>query len=666
MQPDFRHLPLYLLLLLLGLSINGFSQTHDSARVVKPDTAAQRKAAIAIERTRLNRITIDSIRKHRDSTSVSYFYSDFEKLGALKLYPNDTAITGFENYDQLYRNSHFFATMGNFGQSSRPLSPYPFLRENGFDYGIHSLDPYLYQSDSVKYYRVYKTYSEITYTQGAKKEQNFHAVFSRNIYRSFNIGFDFRTTNAPGAYVRQRTNLINFVVTSQYFTKNKRYGVIANFTINRLKNFENGGIQHEFEFENNTESNRQVIPVYLQSAQNNIRETGFFMKHYFNLSRHPRNEKDTSFNNRRRFELGRLTYTFQYDRQSQNYIDNMPDSGFYPKPVLDTVRTYDSVVNSKIINELTWSNPTFNPKNRLRVVQLEAGIRNQYSKVVLHGVTNLFNQFIPHAEIDFTPFPSLKLQGRGDYVLGSYNEGDKSLRVKLTSILGSQERNLGTITITANYIYQKPGWFYEHYSGNSFHWDTTWQKQGILSAGFNFAWKFLETGVNLSRITNFVYLDTSSQPRQFTKGFEHMIVYLNTNLDISVIKIKAQLAYQTVQGTTVLRLPAFMGNVAFYLTQPLFHGAAVLQPGLTFFYNSSYYADNYNPAIRSFYLQDRREIGNYLYMDVFINLKIQRARFFVAYTHYNAGFMTRDYYTTPTYPMQDAAFKFGIAWRFHD
>jgi hypothetical protein len=109
-----------------------------------------------------------------------------------------------------------------------------------------------------------------------------------------------------------------------------------------------------------------------------------------------------------------------------------------------------------------------------------------------------------------------------------------------------------------------------------------------------------------------------------------------------------------------------MGDVTLYYTQQLFGGAATLQPGLNFFYNTSYYADSYNPALRSFYLQDKKEIGNYLYMDVFINLKIQRARIFVTYTHFNAAFMGKTYFTTPSYPMQDGAFRFGVSWRFHD
>ncbi len=72
------------------------------------------------------------------------------------------------------------------------------------------------------------------------------------------------------------------------------------------------------------------------------------------------------------------------------------------------------------------------------------------------------------------------------------------------------------------------------------------------------------------------------------------------------------------------------------------------------------------PATRSFYLQDKKQIGNYLTMDVFVNIKIQHARIFVMYSHFNSGFMTRNYYMVPGYPLQDAAFKFGLDWRFSD
>jgi len=70
------------------------------------------------------------------------------------------------------------------------------------------------------------------------------------------------------------------------------------------------------------------------------------------------------------------------------------------------------------------------------------------------------------------------------------------------------------------------------------------------------------------------------------------------------------------------------------------------------------------PALRQFYLQNEKKTGNYIYADFFINCKIQRVRFFVKYQHFNAGLMGYNYYMIPHYPMQDAAFKFGMSWIF--
>ncbi len=612
--------------------------------------------------------TVDSLKRRpsRDSTIVSFFYNDFEKLGLLKLHPNDTVLNGFQNYDPLYKQSPFYATLGNIGLSSLPLIPSPFRQECGFDYGVHNLDAYLYQNDSVKYYKVFKTYTELWYDQGAKKEQNFHAIFSRNLYRSLNLGFDFRVMSAPGAYLQQKANHINFVLTTQFITKNKRYGVIANFLLNRIKNNENGGIKYDSLFEQNLETNRQVFAVNLQKAQTRVREIGFYMKHYYDLTRHPVNEKDTAQGSKKRFELGRLTYSFQYNRQIQNYLDGQPNSGFYENIFLDSLSTVDSVTVTKFVNEIFWSNPSYNREKKYRVIQLEVGIRQQYIELSSHETRHYFIQWIPEATFSFQPTPSLRLVARGDYVLGDYNESDMSLRIRLSQILGKTTKNIGTITLTGDYALQKPGWFYEHYLGNNFKWDTAWEKQGLISAGINYSLKFLEAGFTVNRISNYVYLDSSATPQQFKGGFAHLYAYLNTNLDLWRFNITAKLVYQTIQGTNVLRVPAFMGSLALYYSQPLFHGAAILQPGLSFFYNTPYYADSYMPATHSFYIQDRKEIGDYIYMDVFINLKIQRARFFVMYSHFNASFMDKYYYTVPNYPMPDAAFKFGISWRFHD
>jgi hypothetical protein len=608
----------------------------------------------------------DSTRVKKDSTLVFFFNNNIDQYGKLNIHVADTGVTAFQDYNPLYRLTPFVASLGNTGSASSPVVPYPFITTSGFDYGIHTFDPYLFLNDSVRYYKVMKTYTDLKYVQGANKELFFNAIFSRNIYKSFNLGFDFRVMTSPGAYQRQKTNIINFVLTAQYFSKDKRWGVFANLRLNRIKNYENGGIKYDSLFEDNIETTRSVIPVNLSAAANRVKESGFYMKNYFNLTNKPHAPGDSSASSRRNFNLGRLIYTFSYARQIGNYMDGVADTGFYQNIYYDTLTTYDSITVQKINNELAWTNPSFKPDKKFRTLQLDFRFRHQYITITDHNYRFFLNQITPSAWLGFQPYKGMRLEIKADYIMGDYNGGDYHMKADLSQILGSSNKNGGIITLSGIYALQEPVWYLHQFAGNNFLWDTSLVKIGVIGGTFAWNWKYLQAGANISRINHFVYLDQQAEPKQLDKEFGYIYTYLNTDIDLWKFKFKGEFAYQTVQGTNVLRVPAFVGNLAVYFTQPLFKGAAVIQPGLNFYYNTPYNANAYMPATRSFYLQDNQQIGNYVYMDMFINMKIQRARFFLAYTHFNASFMAKDYYTVPNYPMQDAAFKFGVTWRFYD
>ena len=72
------------------------------------------------------------------------------------------------------------------------------------------------------------------------------------------------------------------------------------------------------------------------------------------------------------------------------------------------------------------------------------------------------------------------------------------------------------------------------------------------------------------------------------------------------------------------------------------------------------------PATRNFYIQNDKEIGNYIYVDVFFNLQVKRARLFLKYINLGSLFNYYNYYTVPSYPMQDDGFRFGVSWMFYD
>ncbi len=609
----------------------------------------------------------DTTKTRYDSTLAFFFYNNFDQYGRVNIKPVDTAIENTTDYNAVYRNNRLQQVLGNTGSASQCLVPYPILRTtSGFDYGIHTFDPWLFQNDSVRYYKVLKTYTDIHYVQGSKKELCFDASFSRNLYKSLNLGFDLRVLSSTGAYQRQRDNIINFVLTAQYFTPDHRYAVIANMIFNRIKNQENGGITSDSLFTQNIETNRFVIPVNLASAENRVKESGFYMKNYFTISSRENRKQDSTKSARKSFNLGRIIYSFQYNRQIQNYLDDNPTSGFYPQIFYDSATTADSITVKKIINELGWTNPTLKSNKQFKILQLDFRIKYQYIEVSdLEGKSYL-SQWIPYGAVAFQPYYGLRLEGYASYVIGDYNGGDFQVRADLGIVPGKKGGHAGTIHFAGTYALQEPSWFLHRFNSNHFRWYHAFEKQGVVSGTAWYERKYLNAAVSLSRINRYAYLGPDAQPAQLDREIGYFVAMLRGKLPVWRFSFTAQLAYQNVQGTDSLQVPDFAGNLTVMFTQQLFKGAATLQPGLNFFYNTAYFSNQYMPDSRAFYLQYGQKTGNYIYMDVFLNVKIQRARLFIMYSHFNAGWMGRDYFMVPNYPMQDGAFRFGVTWRFHD
>src|SRR5690606_26645677 len=101
-----------------------------------------------------------------------------------------------------------------------------------------------------------------------------------------------------------------------------------------------------------------------------------------------------------------------------------------------------------------------------------------------------------------------------------------------------------------------------------------------------------------------------------------------------------------------------------YFSDHVFKKAMFLQTGFSVNYFTNYYANDYNPLIGEFYVQNQREIGNFPVIDFFINAKVSTARIFLKAEHFNSSFTGYNFYSTPNQPYRDFIIRFGIAWNF--
>jgi len=606
----------------------------------------------------------DTIIESKDSSQVYFYYNNVDSLALGRLNDYDMEISGIQNYDQIFKETPFFASLGNPGLAYKNLLFNP-LQSNGFNFGTRSFDAYLFTNENTEYYYLKEPFSELIYVLGPKKEQMIQAKFDTRISPSITLGANFRYVFGPGRYQRQKSDNKSLVIKGQYFTKSNRYGIIANYIYNKVFVYENGGIQSDSIFENNIETDRLIYPVNLYAAENQIRQISFYANQFFNIQKKHKKLNDSTYV-RRNIHAGRITHSFNWAKNTQEYIDGEPLGGFYDNIYKDSVQTHDSVYHFKIVNKLMWSNLGYLDSTERKPFYVYGAARHEYHELGGYADRKYFNQIIPSAGIYWLIKNTYMIAGSAEFVMGDYNGGDFTIDARFAYLPGKIEKKYGRIEFNYQLALQKPGWFYQQYSVNNFRWDNNFKSVGMSILSAYYKRHRLKAGIEYHQLNNYVALNAEAMPHQADKGISIFKALVYKDFRFSIVGIDTKLAYQKASDETFVAVPDILADVSIFVTMPLFKGATTIQPGVRIYYNTSYYAEAYMPALRSFYAQSDKEIGNFVYADIFFNFRIKRARLFFKYSHVNALWGPYNYYMVPTYPMMDAGFRFGLSWKFFD
>ena len=89
-----------------------------------------------------------------------------------------------------------------------------------------------------------------------------------------------------------------------------------------------------------------------------------------------------------------------------------------------------------------------------------------------------------------------------------------------------------------------------------------------------------------------------------------------------------------------------------------------MQLGVDCDYYTKYKSIAYQPATMSFYNQREIEVGNYTFMNAYANMKLDKARFYVMFSHVNQGMTGNNYFVLPHYPLNPRKFQIGVSVDF--
>ena len=606
----------------------------------------------------------DSTRQNIDSLGVNFFTTSIDSLRLGKIHPIDSTLTSFHQYNAARKDNRMFATLGNIGLATNNRIFFPTLSTR-FNMNEKAFSPYMFSNKEVRYYQLIRPYTNLHYVMGAAKEQNLDVTFTRYVSKQLLLGVQYSLINSPGHFQNQKSNNNNVYFTAQYFTENKRYGLIANYLHNKLIVQENGGLLYDSIFEQHLETDSKIIPVQLTTAENRIKSSGFYVEQYFNLLK-PLQNKNSS----RKIDPGNISYAFQYLKSQAIYSDQEPKAGFYNDfpAVFDSLSTFDSTYRIRIRNRFEWSNKGYNEDKLSKVFYLYGGIvlDNIKQHLATDSINKTFNETSPYGGLRLNLFRRSILNARVDYTIGGYHSGDFKLDATLNQYLGSEEKNVGRVLIGFQLVNRMPNWYLSYYHSNRFNWDLQLKKEHILQLTGEYQYKGLKAGIQIQTIQHYTFLNDSVKPQQLNSTGSLLQLYAGGNFLIHHWGINFRLVHQSTTLHQSIHLPLFTGKLNLYYKNWVFKKAAKLQSGFQLYYFTAYFSDAYMPELRQFYLQNEKKIGNYLFVDAYATLKVKTFRFFLKANNLLGYLGNYQYFESPHYPSLTPGFYLGVNWRFHN
>lgn len=607
-----------------------------------------------------------------DSTCVRYFTKDFNNLtlGNTSIWDTTTLLTSF--YDQLDNPYKIYQTLSNSGLAHKDINfttPYKL----GFNSELPAFSSYLHTLDNIKFPIVLQPFTNITYMMGDKKEQHLDVLFCREFLPRFFVTLNYDIDFSPGFYKRSKSQNSFFNGNFRYNTKNERYGISGYYFHDKINIQENGGIVDDYTFINNLETDRSIIDVNLTGATNLIKSSGFALDQYFNLLR-PNKVKHDSTYKKNRIEIGRINHHFSYQSNKYVYEDTKPLSYFYQNfdPIIDSTRTFDSIHFYNIKNVIYWNSLGYKKYNDDIPFYLTLGLEHNYTHHAGYydyitqerfNEQNLSNLRV-NAGIIINILKSTRITANTQIITTGYQAGDFFIEGQWKQFLGTSKKNFGVLKFDVNFNRQSADWFEEYYYSNNFRWDNNFKPSTSLLLHGSYELPFLEIGVKHTNINNYIYFGTDAKPQQHSENISVSSLYTTFCVNLNKFEFIGFASLQTT-NTDVIHLPTFQGKIKLAYNITLVKNISLMQPSITVNYFTKYYADAYMPALRTFYLQNDVEVGNFPYIDLCVTFKIKRANIFVQYTNMYSLTKYNAYFTTPHYPMRDSRFCLGVNWRLY-
>ena len=600
------------------------------------------------------------------------------------MYPErlDTAFLNFYRTDIEDSFATSYNYLGNFGSPGQ--SRIYFDREERPDFlFMKAYDHFNVSPEKMRYFNTQIPFTQVAYLTGGSKpnaEDRLKATFGGNINRRIGLGASIDYIYARGFYNFTGVNSIDWQLYGYYL--GDRYQVQAYTNIANFSNQENGGISDinyilKPENVNANLSDPRNIPTNLENSWNRIKHKDIYLTQRYNLGfdRTYMVDDNDSTEFTEFIPVTSFIHTLHYSTNYRKFIiqqGGILKEDFFQNTYLNETQTDDSLRYHSLKNTLGIAlNEGFHKYAKFGLAAYATLENRSYTNMQDSARLNFIdrkyttNVLWVGGELSKQHGSILTYRANAKFGLAGYNLGD----IDVTAQLQTKIPLFGdSLYIRANGFFKnsEPSYYFKHYVSNHFAWSNSFDKERRLRAMGEIYLPVSQTNIKagVENITNLLYFNNDGLPAQHGSNIQVFQASLQQNFELGILNWNNSVVYQKTSNKQVLPLPDLSIYSQLYLN---FRIARVLQTqiGVDCYYYTRYYSPMYQPATQMFHTQNISKTGNYPLMNVFANMKLKKARFFVMMYHVNKGlFGGNDYFMAPNYPVNPRVFKMGVSIDF--
>lgn len=604
--------------------------------------------------------------------------------------------TLFENYAQKSipsMVSDAWATTGNLGAEGSNMIWLERHPSSDF-YFRDPLAHWLPSEHTMKYYNSRIPMTLLSYNASGGKEtaqERLKGDFSGNINSKAQVGALLDYIYSKGSYANQALKNLTWGASGSYM--GDRYEMQAFYNHYNSLNKENGGITDSryitdpAALQGGVSSiNAKSIPTRLTAAHTRYVGGQFWMNHRYKVGYwHEEKTENDTIVKRTYIPVMSFIWTMDYSFAKHLFYNTAPGeaTNFFDNTYLSDTGTRDETKFSSVTNTVGVS--MLEGFHKYAKFGLAAYARYQFRTYT--QTPDTLDHTVPTT---LTPLP--------DYYFNIANKKNQNLLwvggqmtkqrgtlltydmtaefgiigeaagdINIDGNVGTKFRLLGdTVNISAygRFVNAHAPYLMQSYRSNHFIWYNDFGKGRTFKAGGILRIPHTGTAINVGveNIQNHIYFGADALPVQHSGSVQVFSAKLEQRLKAGILHWDNRITYQTSSNEAVISIPKLAVYSNLYLKCNI--ATLKLQFGIDCDYYTKYYAPSYQPATMAFYNQREVKCGNYPFMNLYANMKLQKARFYVLFSHINQGWFSKNYFSMPNYPLNPRRFQIGVAVDF--